>query len=357
MSPWVPTDAELEGLAREQPAREASADRVEHNRTNVLAGAASVRQLPRRAAWPIVAAVAVPLAAAAALVVWLGTRPSEPAAGARATLVGAYTKVTDWPDHVVRVDDGSLVVAIADLQPPDHFRVHAPDADVDTTGGHFVVVVRDAHLDSVTVTRGRVELRVTGTRPQFLAAGQTWTRTITAQRDVLVPPRPVTTPPPTRPPPPVVRRPALKITSEAPRSETTPVDVKPPAPPAPGEADFRTGMTSLRTGNAAAAVTAFSSSCNTVGAALAEDACFWVGAAARRAGQTATARTALERFLQRFPASARAGEAAALLGWIMVEAGELDAAEKQFTRAAADRVPRVRDSAARGLAAVRRAPR
>ena len=55
-----------------------------------------------------------------------------------------------------------------------------------------------------------------------------------------------------------------------------------------------------------------------------------------------------------FPSSARSGEAAALLGWILYEAGELQAAEVRFRQAVTDRVPKVRVSAERGLTAIAR---
>ncbi len=53
--------------------------------------------------------------------------------------------------------------------------------------------------------------------------------------------------------------------------------------------------------------------------------------------------------------SGRAGEAAALLSWLLYEAGQLDAAEQRFHEAVTDRVPKVRDSATTGLEAIKRA--
>ena len=88
--------------------------------------------------------------------------------------------------------------------------------------------------------------------------------------------------------------------------------------------------------------------------ALGEDAWFWLGAAAKRAGQTAIARDALIRFLKHYPSSSRAGEASALLGWILYDAGELETAKQRFEMAARDRVPKVKKSAARGLEAIKR---
>jgi TolA-binding protein len=58
--------------------------------------------------------------------------------------------------------------------------------------------------------------------------------------------------------------------------------------------------------------------------------------------------------LKDFPTSARAGEASALLGWILYDAGELDAAQQRFETASRDRVPKVKESADRGLEAIKR---
>lgn len=43
-----------------------------------------------------------------------------------------------------------------------------------------------------------------------------------------------------------------------------------------------------------------------------------------------------------------------LLGWILFEADDLDGAERRFKQAANDRVPKVRESATRGITAIDR---
>lgn len=85
---------------------------------------------------------------------------------------------------------------------------------------------------------------------------------------------------------------------------------------------------------------------------LAEDARFWRAAALARGGRVADAVAAFEAFLDRHPRAVRAGEAAAALGWLLLERGDLDDAAARFTAAAGDRSVRVRESAARGLRAV-----
>ena len=59
-------------------------------------------------------------------------------------------------------------------------------------------------------------------------------------------------------------------------------------------------------------------------------------------------------FLAQFPHAVRAGEAAAMLGWLLADSGEQAAAENQFQRAATDAVARVRLSAEAGLAEIAR---
>ena len=125
--------------------------------------------------------------------------------------------------------------------------------------------------------------------------------------------------------------------------------------PKPGEDEFRAGWTALRNGDPTGATKLFATACSKAhDDAIGEDACFWTGAAAKRANDAATARAALSRFVARFPNSARAAEASALLGWLLYDAGELDAAEAQFHKADHDRVPKVRDSASKGLEAIAR---
>jgi TolA-binding protein len=89
----------------------------------------------------------------------------------------------------------------------------------------------------------------------------------------------------------------------------------------------------LRAGKSDEAARSFAASCGAAGnEAFAEDACFWTGVAAKRAGQTRIAREALTRFLAKFPTSGRAAEASALLGWELYDAGDLDGAERWFRR-------------------------
>ncbi len=393
MSAWIPSDDQLDALARGLPPLVPAAPRAEQTRTSLLASATSTTQQARRSSKTVVAAIALPLAAAAAIAIWIGTRPTTTPSRDTVVSLGAvkFEIASDWPDRIVRLDDGALDVDLHTLNSDERFRVRAPTGELESRDARFTVDVRADRIASVNVSRGQVEVRVVGSAPVIIAAGQSWPAPITARRDALVPkpetpasvdplvptdseptePKP-TGPEPTEPKPNrptvVVQRSATsipRIDSPA-KQQTAPTAVESskvrpetlraprPSPPSPGEAEFRAGMIALRNGDAGAAAASFATACSTAQAALAEDACFWVGAAARRANQIGAARDALARFLQRFPSSSRAGEAAALLGWILFEAGDLDDAERRFKQAANDRVPKVRESATRGLIAVDR---
>src|SRR5262249_55050097 len=88
---------------------------------------------------------------------------------------------------------------------------------------------------------------------------------------------------------------------------------------------------------------------------IAEDACFWYGAALKESGRSEQAVVALRRFLRDHPRAPRRAEAAVVLGWLRLEAGDAAEAEELFHLATADVVPRVRQDAREGLDAVQRA--
>jgi TolA-binding protein len=418
---WIPADDELDGLARSMPVAGRARDRIEHERTSLLAQAAGTTQQRRGSRTPLIAGAAVAFAAAAAVILWLVARPGAPEhARESITALGPaqYERIATWPDFKVKLEDGRIDVRLSKLPGGDRFRVVTADAEVEVRGTQFVVGADHGSIASVSVGEGRVEVRWMHEQPVFLSAGQTWSPTRTAQRDEgqLAPPaqqtsdtiavanvdvqapnvadqspasaKVVATPTRnqgvTKSPDNVGNKSAgtstqgtmsrgvkathtkasdtkptavaeTKIQTADAKPVTTKQDTSKPLPLAPGEADFRAGISSLRAGDATTAVTSFSSACMAAEKeALGEDACFWLGAAAKRAGQSSTAREALTRFLKTFPSSARAGEASALLGWLLYDAGELDDAQQRFELAARDRVPKVKESAERGLEAIKR---
>lgn len=367
---WIPSDDELDNLARTITPPVLGTDEAEQHRTSLLASAASTPQHrpSSRAPW---FALAGALAAAAAILLWVTfrTSPAVPTANVVALGDAAFSREQGWPTYTVRVDDGRVSIDVATVDDSQRFLARTADSEIETRRATLVVGVVKGRVDAVEVATGRAELRRTGEPPIFLGAGESWHATRVAENvETIVPvapSEPVTPVAPVAPvadpapaPPPVhapkhTKAPPVERTAppESPPVTTAPVE----AGPNPGELEFRAAMAALRSGDAAAATTSFASACKAArGDALAEDACFWVGAAANRAGQSSTARSALADFIQRFPNSARTGEASALLGWLLYEANDLDGANVRFERAASDRVPKVRASAEKGLEAIQR---
>ncbi len=290
---------------------------------------------------------------------------------------GQFDRVATWPDYRVRVHSGRVSFAVGPVKDGERFRVMTADSELEVRGTSFIVEAAQDRLVMVLVEEGSVEVRMPSHGPVIVKAGDRWSPPRTAQvDDVVSDPElavPVAPSEETHAKEPVVASPVAQPKKTAPtRKVGTSVDtaeetamtrkptiaVEPPTPAPvpvkPSEAEFRRGWTLLRAGDAGGASKAFAKACSDAGADAREDACYWTGVAAKRAGQTSAARDALAKFISAFPSSARAGEAAALLGWLLYDDGDLDGAERRFRTAAKDRVPSVRESADRGLTAIER---
>jgi hypothetical protein len=315
---------------------------------------------------------------------------TSPGASRRATLHpqadAVFAVVGVQPDEIVRLSRGTLTVEVAPLRPGERFRVATADAQVEVRGTVFDVVASDDRLAAVRVLRGRVEVRRTGRTAVVLDAGQHWDA---APAVAQTPAPPATQCPPEPPPPAVAPVLATPAPPGLPHSPAVPVLARPvprrdpPAPPAPeaatdvpaveppatepraatepagresAEQAFAAGWAALNAGDDVLAAQAFRRAADVAGdEPLAEDASFWHAVALGRNGRDAAAGVALDTFLARFPRSPRAGEASAMLGWILLSAGDGAAAEARFRSAVDDPVPSVRESARSGLAATRAA--
>jgi hypothetical protein len=392
MTRWLPDDQELDGVAQELAAPVVDPDRIEQTRTSLLARAnLGAPQAARMGSRFVVGGAA--LAVAAALIVWLVATPRGPKHVITALGPASYERAHDWPDFVVHLTDGHVEVRVGTLAADERFRVVTGDAEVEVRGTSFEVRAEHDRLRAVRVQVGRAEVRVQDPQVVVLAAGESWTATAIARAELVpagpataepatsvavapptiatTPPRATVTPPhvttktphamattshDAAPLPQTAAAPAAAATTTSPVVPTRPdAVVRRPAPSSlPGEADFRAGWAALRANDAGAAAGKFDTACvAALHTALGEDACFWAGAAAKRANDPTRARTAIDLFIASFPASSRVGEASAMLGWILLDAGDSRDAETAFHRAEQDRVPRVRDSAAKGLAALR----
>lgn len=363
---------ELDGLeALIGAGREAECDaiapaRSERVRKMILEQARRPREAPRtKQVWPWAAAALVLLSATG----WWGLRSLAP--DARSQLAGLhgtvsasdgarFTHASDSPDEVVRLTDGGITISVSPLGPNERFRVIVGDAEVEVRGTEFEVVAAADHLVEVRVEHGRVEVRVEGSAPILLDAGQHWSRpepadatlapdeVVSVEIDDVVedelPARPTAT-----------RRHDGATSDREPRdvavetARTAPESPEPVEPAA--DRGFEAGWMALRAGDAQHAADLFEGVLASAPSdPLAEDAGFWRAVALSRCGRADESRRAFASFLATFPGSSRRAEVAVMLGWLLIESGDRDAARASFVTAADDTSERVRTSARRGLA-------
>lgn len=367
---------QLATLGAALPASPASSLDREELRTEILSRAATA---PRASAaktatgWRPLTAVAIGAAAAIAFVVWsLPDASRAPAPAGRASTVAAaalratvspaagarFERLGAQPDETVRLVDGTLDVEVARLGRGERFRVLTADAEVEVRGTRFQVTAARGQLLLVHVTHGRVEVRQGAGPTAVLGVGEDWTRANAARASVELGALDRGSPAV------AVVAASLRSTPRVQPVRALPAVAGPVAPTgaeqsaAPVGADvlaFDEGWTALRAGDASAAAEAFdrAMSANPRGP-IAEDASFWHALALGRAGRRASAAQAFASFLGRFEASARAGEASAMLGWLLLEDGDLAGAERRFAAARDDSVPAVSSSARAGLEEIAR---
>jgi TolA-binding protein len=270
--------------------------------------------------------------------------PATSRASIRAIGDARFARVQPPPDEIVRLDDGRIELDVVPLARGERFRVATDNGEVEVRGTSFEVLAADRQLRAVSVSRGRVEVRSGGGGLAILDAGDRW------EKEPAAPP--VT---------PVARAPhpshsthvadAAEIVEVAPRRSAP--GIGSPArqrPSAIESALFDSGWASLRAGNARDAAETFGElERRARGRAIQEDALYWRAVATARCKETESAGRLFREFLAKFPRSARRGEAAVALGWILFDAGEIGEARRAFQQAASDPVAGVRASAAAGL--------
>lgn len=262
-------------------------------------------------------------------------------------------------DEIVRLADGSILVEVSPLSPGERFRVVTGADEIEVRGTLFEATAASERLQAVRVLRGVVEVHPRGGAMQRLAVGERWHATAVTQAD---PPSPAVAP---ALKPIAVVRPSVPTTPAAPARPIARVAVVPdaghaddsPAPaspaPTPEERSFAEGMDALRAGQYSAAAAAFERTVQVAGnQSMAEDARYFRAIALARAGRAEPAIAAMEEFLKRHAASARAGEISSILGWQLLDRGAIDAAEARFRAALADRRAEVRKSAEKGIQAI-----
>ncbi len=278
-----------------------------------------------------------------------------------------FSRAQFQPDEIVRLDDGELELDITPLHAHERFRVITGDGEIEVRGTRFKVSVIDDHLVAVRVWKGKVEVRSSGGAQAMLAPGDDWVREEqpvaprACARSAIAP----------NPPPPVMARdeasprrmpahqspPSIRRHAKAKRVAAIIPAPKPlPAArderPLIGLSSFGHAWTLLRSGDAEEAAAEFAEVERLAhGRDIEEDALYWRAVAVERTDDSAGAQTLFAAFLDRFPSSSRAGEAAATLGRLLLDAGDRPGARKAFERAAREPSPRVRAAAQDGLRA------
>ena len=339
----------LRDLARALPVDLSLPGEQEQMRTALLLLSAPPRRIfPRRAAW-----VSLSIAAAAILLLVAPrskhqiTRVSTTSTGITA-LAGTnevrrgsvhpigfaqFAFEHSQPDEIVRLHEGSIVVDVDPLHPGERFRVVVGDGEIEVRGTSFKVVAIGDRLRSVEVLRGLVSVRPQGADPVLLGPKESWKVPI-ADR---------------------IRLSVSKKRAFHPSAIDRPPQAASEIPPSPSEIAFADGWKALRAQHFSDAAAAFErASANAGDLPLVEDAWFWRAVCEARIPRKAAAKSSLAGFIDRFPHSSRMGEVSAMLGWILLEEGDLDGARRLFAGAADDRVSEVRQSARTGLEAIDR---
>ena len=346
------------GLARELAVDLPSPARREEVRGSLLAAAESGQAGPRctRTAhlrWPALGAAAV---VAAIWIVRAHTHDARPRSHAvvHASAGAAFVMASAAPDETLRLRGGTVEIEVESLGPGQRFRVLVGDGEVEVRGTAFTVSATDDHLSDVFVTHGRVEIRPRDGIPALLGPGQAWRAASAAARPIVLAPPPVIAAPlapaPATPSPAPRRLEHRRARASAIAEPAIARERDRRAKPTPQESLYDDAWDAMRAGDFARAAARFA---GVVGAGptgpLADEGAFWRAVATARAGRSAAAIDLFSEMLDGYPASARRGEAAAMLGWLLIDAGRPDEARAHFHLADRDPSERVRASAQHGL--------
>ena len=329
------TDADFEAALaamRDAPADVPNAAHREEVRTALLARARPPAHARSRT-W-----FAVPLAAAAAviaIVAWpapalhtvaLPVMPPLPARGHVHPLEGAvFAAASHVPDEVVTLHDGTIHLDVDPLRSGERFRVIVGKSEIEVRGTAFDVTADHDHLVGVHVIHGRVEIRPFGRDVVLLVAGGDW-------RDA-----PIVAAEPPAPPAPHPHVRAIVVTVQ----------------PTLDQVAYDDAWTALRGSQFDVAAQQFAKALLAAPeGSLADDARFWHAVALARGHAAGPAMAAFREVVDEHPGSTHAGEASAMLGWLLVDAKRLDEARERFAAATNDPSPKVRASAQAGMEAL-----
>jgi hypothetical protein len=278
--------------------------------------------------------------------------------------------ISQQPDEIVRLVDGSLTITVARLAPAERFRLITGDSEVEADGAAFDATAQGDRLISVRAIHSSVRILGAPGAPRIVNAGETWRATtqLAIIEGVPAAPPPSTVPSPV--PAPVL--PALTPTVTRTPTPPAPTDDPPIDPPivpivvelpviatattrSMGQQAFEDGWVAMRSGDFAAAAKAFERvTVVTSEPRIVEDATFWRGVALARTGEVGTTSHLFTAFLKSYPTSERAHEVHVMLGWILFERSDVVDARRHFEAGMKAPSARVRQAAAAGLSEVAR---
>jgi len=291
--------------------------------------------------------LAVPLAAAAAvvaIVAWpapalhevaLPLLPPLPARGHVHPLPGAvFAAASHVPDEVVTLHDGTIHLDVDPLHANERFRVIVGASEIEVRGTAFEVTADHDRLVDVHVLHGRVEVRPVGREMIVLGAGGDW-KFESAAAPASVAPVVVAVP--------LAPRPPVHTATLPPRVVIATAD----------QVAYNDGWSALRGSQFELAAANFAKALAAApDGSLADDARFWHAVALARGHATGPALAAFHDLVDQHPNSIHAGEASAMLGWMLVDAKRLDEARQRFAAAINDPSAKVRASAQAGIDAL-----
>jgi TolA-binding protein len=340
-----------------------------------IAGHKTARRFPP--AWLVTGgAITGALAVAAAALLWISTRVTDPvttvapvaAQPSRATIEaesGArFAQISGPPHEVYRLYEGTVRFTVEHAaRAGETFKVVSGIGEVEVRGTIFETTATADRLVKVRVERGKVVVRrnkplaATATDDTALdqtsaaaaadardpdaaemavEAGRDWQRPMAPDADASLP----EAPPASSSSP--DHRASRRLASRA--SSVRAAD--------PVTLAFAEGLALARKDPARAAAAFERVGQLSPDGNLAEDAAYRRASVLLLAGESNQAYEALKAFLDRFPRSAWAGEASVQLGWLLLDRGEPQGATFRFRAGLGDPSPRVRKSAQAGLDSV-----
>jgi TolA-binding protein len=228
----------------------------------------------------------------------------------RADAGSAWSKLAGGDAVRLALEEGALAIHVSKLKSGQSFSVQLPDGELEVRGTRFTVQAGVTRTDRVTVSEGRVALRVRGRPEVLLGAGDTWQQTADAAVSAL----PSAAGPSSAA---AVASSPARAGAAPPRvpasAAASPVAPERAAEPSPAS-DFAIAMASFSRGDFATAEQLFQRfEARHPRSSQVEDSLFLRALARLRRGDERGARALAAEYLRRYPSGFRSAEAARLV--------------------------------------------